>query len=129
MPQDNDGDPPGNPWGARNSSPPDLSQIAARCLRPYKTRLPGGNPSVFFSLLSIFVVGVLTWSTFYTGPSDSVAVVQRWGKHIKNVTPSLYFKPSLGIDAFSVVPFKRQLKQEFCFSSFGATRGIFIRNA
>jgi len=54
-------------------------------------------------------------------PSDSVAVVQRFGKYLKEVPPGLHFKLPLGADLATVVPVKRQLKQEFGFTTPGAT--------
>lgn len=118
MPQNND--PPGNPRGAGNNAPPDLIQY----LGQVQTLLPGGSPSVFFIFLSIFVVGILAWSTFYTVPSDSVAVVQRFGQYLKDVSPGLHIKLPLGIDSARIVPVKRQLKQEFGFTTPGATDPI-----
>jgi membrane protease subunit HflK len=46
--------------------------------------------------------------------------VQRFGKYLKNVPPGLHLKLPMGIDTASVVPVKRQLKQEFGFSTPGA---------
>ena len=60
------------------------------------------------------------WTSYYTVPSDSVAVVQRFGKYIYNVPSGLHFKLPLGIDTAKIVPVKRQLKQEFGFSTPGA---------
>jgi membrane protease subunit HflK len=54
-------------------------------------------------------------------PSDSVAVVQRFGKYLKEVPPGLHFKLPFGIDLATVIPVKRQLKQEFGFGTPGAT--------
>ena len=48
-------------------------------------------------------------------PSNSVAVVQRFGKYLKDVPPGLHFKLPVGIDVATIVPVKRQLKQEFGF--------------
>ena len=67
------------------------------------------------------LVGLGAWTAYYTVPSDSVAVVQRFGKYLKNVPPGLHFKLPLGIDAATIVPVKRQLKQEFGFTTPGAT--------
>jgi membrane protease subunit HflK len=61
------------------------------------------------------------WTGFYTVPSDSVAVVQRFGKYLKEVQPGLNFKLPLGVDVATIVPVKRQLKQEFGFTTPGAT--------
>ena len=60
------------------------------------------------------------WTAFYTVPSDSVAVVQRFGRYQKDVSPGLRFKLPLGIDRATIVPVKRQLKQEFGFATPGA---------
>ena len=69
-----------------------------------------------FLVLSFLVV----WTSYYTVPSDSVAVVQRFGKYIKEIPPGLHFKIPLGVDTATIVPVKRQLKQEFGFSTPGA---------
>jgi len=47
--------------------------------------------------------------------------VQRFGKYLKEVPPGLHFKLPLGIDAATIVPVKRQLKQEFGFTTPGAS--------
>jgi membrane protease subunit HflK len=89
-------------------------------LRQGQGRLRDGMRSgITFVVLAL--VGLGAWTAYYTVPSDSVAVVQRFGKHLKNVPPGLHFKLPLGIDAASIVPVKRQLKQEFGFTTPGAT--------
>jgi membrane protease subunit HflK len=50
-----------------------------------------------------------------------VAVLQRFGRYLKEVPPGLHFKLPLGVDAATIVPVKRQLKQEFGFTTPGAT--------
>jgi len=82
--------------------------------------LSGGSPRGFFliAILALAVYGL--WSAYYTVPSDSVAVVQRFGKYLKQVPPGLHFKLPLGIDTTTIVPVKRQLKQEFGFATPGA---------
>ena len=67
------------------------------------------------------VAGVLAWTAYYTVPSDSVAVVQRFGKYVKNFPAGLHFKLPLGMDAATNVPVKRKLKQEFGFTTPGAS--------
>ena len=69
----------------------------------------------------VVLAAVIMWTTYYTVPSDSVAVVQRFGKYYKQVQPGLHFKLPLGIDSATIVPVKRQLKQEFGFETPGAT--------
>ena len=77
----------------------------------------GGLPGALLLLLLAAVV----WSSIYTVPSDSVAVVQRFGKYLKEVNPGLHFKLPFGVDVATILPVKRQLKQEFGFSTPGAT--------
>ena len=73
-------------------------------------------------LLAVLVlIGIGTWTAYYTVPSDSVAVVQRFGRYQTEVPPGLHFKLPLGIDVATIVPVKRQLKQEFGFATTGAT--------
>jgi len=61
------------------------------------------------------------WTGFYTVPSDSVAVMQRFGKYVVTVPPGLHLKLPLGIDVATIVPVKRQLKQEFGFTTPNGT--------
>jgi membrane protease subunit HflK len=70
-------------------------------------------------LAVLALAGLGAWTAYYTVPSDSVAVVQRFGKYLKDVPPGLHFKLPLGIDAATIVPVKRQLKQEFGFTTPG----------
>jgi membrane protease subunit HflK len=82
--------------------------------------IPNGSPR---SLILLGLTGLAAfgaWSSYYTVPSDSVAVVQRFGKYHANVPPGLHFKLPLGIDVATIVPVKRQLKQEFGFATPGA---------
>ncbi|MFC3193261.1 FtsH protease activity modulator HflK [Marinicella sediminis] len=75
-----------------------------------------------FGLISLlFVMSITVWSAVYTIPSDSVAVVQRFGKYLTVVSAGLHVKLPFGIDRVSIVPVKRQLKQEFGFKTPGAT--------
>ena len=80
-----------------------------------------GGPRGAVILVVLVLGAVMAWTAFYTVPSDSVAVVQRFGKYLKVVPPGLQFKLPLGVDAATIVPVKRQLKQEFGFKTPGAT--------
>ena len=106
------------PTGKENNTGYDGDVLAAvvdqiRRAAPQGPRLIG--------LVALFIVGItFLWTAYYTVPSDSVAVVQRFGKYLKEVPPGLHFKVPLGVDIATVVPVKRQLKQEFGFSTPGA---------
>ncbi len=86
-----------------------------------KRSAPTDDPRGVLLFAAAAFVGLALWTAFYTVPSDSVAVVQRFGAYLKEVPPGLHFKLPMGIDTTLVVPVKRQLKQEFGFSTPGAT--------
>ena len=108
--------------GPRGSgaNPPDLDDLIRNGLDRLKQNLPAGGPRGVFILVVLSLVGLGFWTAYYTVPSDSDAVVQRFGKYLKNVPPGLHFKLPLGIDTATIVPVKRQLKQEFGFTTAGA---------
>lgn len=78
--------------------------------------LPPGTRWLWLLTLGAACVALL-WTSFYTVPSDSVAVVLRLGKYHAQVPSGLHAKLPLGIDAITIVPVKRQLKQEFGFAT------------
>ncbi len=94
--------------------PPDLSELLAG-LFPSVRRLS------FELLVLMAALSAGIWSSVYTVPSDSVAVVQRFGQYLRMVDPGLHFKLPLGVDVATILPVKRQLKQEFGFSTSDAT--------
>jgi membrane protease subunit HflK len=108
----------GGPWGS-GGTPPDLESLARQGRDQLRQLLPGGGSRGLIALLVLLGLGI--WTAYYTVPSDSVAVVQRFGKYLKEVPPGLHFKLPLGIDAATIVPVKRQLKQEFGFTTPGAS--------
>ncbi len=87
----------------------------------FRQIMPNGNPFGIFFIIVFVLAAWGVWTAYYTVPSDSVAVVQRFGKFLKEVQPGLHFKLPLGIDTETIVPVKRQLKQEFGFTTIGAT--------
>ena len=109
----------GGPRGA--GSAPDLEDLLRQGMARFGQMMPGGRASGVFVLAALVLVGLGLWTAYYTVPSDSVAVVQRFGKYLKDVPPGLHFKLPLGIDTATIVPVKRQLKQEFGFTTPGAT--------
>ena len=110
----------GGPWGRGNSPGPDIEDLVRQGQARLKQFMPSGSPSGVFVLAIVALAGLGAWTAYYTVPSDSVAVVQRFGKYLKDVPPGLHFKLPLGIDVATIVPVKRQLKQEFGFTTPGA---------
>ena len=107
--------------GRRGTPSTDIEKMLREGQDRFNRIVPSGGPRgpVVLALLALVALGA--WTAYYTVPSDSVAVVQRFGKYLKEVPPGLHFKLPLGIDAATIVPVKRQLKQEFGFSTPGAT--------
>ena len=109
----------GNGDGGRRRGEPDLERMIRQGKAQLQQMLPGGPHTVIIAAV-LLLAGLSAWTAYYTVPSDSVAVVQRFGKYLKDVPPGLHFKLPLGIDVTTTVPVKRQLKQEFGFTTPGA---------
>jgi len=109
--------------GSRRGNRPgsELEQLIGQGQAGLKQIFSGGGPFRGFVIIPILLILFGAWTAYYTVPSDSVAVVQRFGKYLKDVQPGLHFKFPLGIDVATIVPVKRQLKQEFGFATPGAT--------
>jgi len=125
MARQDDGRRPGNPWGSKGNSGKgksgtDVEDLVQQGQDRLKRMIPGGSPRGFIILAILILTGLGAWTSYYTVPSDSVAVVQRTGAYLKEVPPGLHFKLPLGIDEATIVPIKRQLKQEFGFTTPGA---------
>jgi len=121
MPSQNTDGGGGSPRTSRAPSPPDLEGLVRQGQDRLKQLLPGGGLGGVIVLAILAVVGLGAWTAYYTVPSDSVAVVQRFGKYVGDVQPGLHFKLPFGVDTATIVPVKRQLKQEFGFTTPGAT--------
>ena len=109
----------GGPWGSGSKRGSDIDDLIRQ--DRLKQFISGGGARRLIVLAAIVLVGLGAWTAYYTVPSDFVAVVQRFGKYLKDVPPGLHFKLPLGIDVATILPVKRQLKQEFGFATPGAT--------
>ena len=69
----------------------------------------------------IILALIVVWTSYYTVPAESEAVVLRFGRFLKIVEPGLHFKIPLGIDEYTEVQTRRQLKLEFGFYTAGYT--------
>lgn len=79
------------------------------------------NPKWLLIIPVIILLIIGLFSSFYTVRSDSVAVVQRFGKFKYIADRGLHFKLPYNIDVATLIPVRRQLKLEFGFSTPGAT--------
>jgi membrane protease subunit HflK len=59
----------------------------------------------------------LIWTSYFTVPADSIAVVQRFGKYIGTAEPGLHFKIPGGVDEVTQIPIRRQEKLEFGYGT------------
>lgn len=144
--KNNKNKPLGNGWQPdapkQNNGPPDLDDIIREQkeklqnifgLNQGKKRGGGGGgsggsninlPGGFLPILGIgalIAIVLFVFTAYYTVPSDSVGLVTRFGKYVKEEPAGLHFKIPWGADEVVIVPVKRQLKQEFGFSTQGAT--------
>src|SRR5579864_3521113 len=119
-PQNGDGG-RGGPWASGPEPGSNLEHLIRQGQGRLREIMPGGGSRRVSVLAILALVVIGAWTAYYTVPSDSVAVVQRFGKYLTDVPPGLHFKLPLGIDAATIVPVKRQLKQEFGFATPGAT--------
>jgi membrane protease subunit HflK len=103
------------------AGPPDIEELFRSGRDRFKRAMDGGGPRRLILAAIIALLVIVAWTGYYTVPSDSVAVVQRFGKYLDNVPSGLHFKLPLGIDVATIVPVKRQLKQEFGFATPGAS--------
>ncbi len=72
-------------------------------------------------LAVLIVVPFLLFTTYYTVPTESVGIVQRFGRFTSIEQPGLHFKLPLGVDEVTIVPVLRLLKLEFGFGTPEAT--------
>lgn len=86
----------------------------------FNLKLPGGSFQILM-VAGLVAAALFVYTGIYTVPSDSVGLVTRFGKYLKEQPAGLHFKIPWGADDVTIVPVKRQLKQEFGFGTRGAT--------
>ena len=88
---------------------------------PRDIPVPRFDPYVLLWGLAVILAIIFVRTSIYTIEPQSEGVVLRFGQYLKIATPGLRFKVPFGVDRVSIVPVKRQLKQEFGFKTSGAT--------
>ncbi len=68
----------GGPWGRGTPSGLDFEDLVRRGQEQLKQLMPSGSPRGVIVLAVLALLGLGVWSAFYTVPSDSVAVAQRF---------------------------------------------------
>lgn len=90
--------------------------------QPTEIRIPDFfRRGIIITVVIIILVLVGLVTSIYTVPAESQGVVLRFGKFEKIVEPGLRAKLPFGIDQVYVLPVRRQLKQEYGFSTPGGT--------
>ncbi len=97
MPSQNGNGGLGGRWGSGAKSGSDIEDLVRRGQDRLKRILPSGDLRSVIVLAVLALAGLGAWTAFYTVSSDSVAVVQRFGKYLKEVPPGLHLKLPLGI--------------------------------
>jgi len=84
-----------NPGGGSPRRPgSELEEMILQGQERIKQMVPVGSSRGRMGIAIIVLVGLAAWTAYYTVPSDSVAVIQRFGKYLKEVPPGLHFKGS-----------------------------------
>ncbi len=115
MPADQGNGRPGGPWNRGGKPAPDIENLIRQGQDRLRRLLPSGGSRGIILLGLVALVAMGAWTSYYT-----VSVVQRFGRYLEEVPPGLHFKLPLGIDTVTIVAVKRQLKQEFGFTTPGA---------
>ncbi|MEJ2123196.1 MAG: protease modulator HflK N-terminal domain-containing protein, partial [Alphaproteobacteria bacterium] len=89
MPSQNSNGGRGGPWGSGAEPSSDLENLVRQGQDRLWQFLPSGSPHGLIFLAVLSLLGLGAWSAYYTVPRDSVAVVQRFGKYLKDVPPGL----------------------------------------
>ncbi|MFC1697191.1 FtsH protease activity modulator HflK [Nanoarchaeota archaeon] len=78
------------------------------------------GPKIALGGIGAIFLGVGVFSSIYTVGTDSVGVVQRFGKYTTTTDPGMHFKLPYGIDKVTNVPIKKIQKLEFGFRTLKA---------
>jgi len=92
MPSQNSNGGRGGPWDNEVKPGSVIEYRVRQGQDRLKQIMQSGGPRRAIVLAVLALVGLSAWTAYYTVPSDSVAVVQRFGKYLKDVPPGLHFK-------------------------------------
>ena len=79
----------------------EIEEIIRQGQERLKQLISGGGARGRTGFVIVILLALAAWSAYYTVPSDSVAVIQRFGKYLKDVPPGLHFKLPFGADVAS----------------------------
>jgi membrane protease subunit HflK len=96
MPMENDPNGRGGPSTGRGP-PPDIEELLRRGRSRLQGFLPGGGSRALIVAALLVGIVLLLWTSLFTVPSDSVAVVQRFGRYVEVVPAGLHVRLPLGV--------------------------------
>ena len=113
---------PGGPWGGGRKPGSDIEDLVRQGQDRLRQILPTGG----------LRLAIIPCRSRCGGPGSHGRPItlcratrllscNAFGKYLKDVPSGLHFKLPLGVDVATIVPVKRQLKQEFGFATAGAT--------
>lgn len=92
----------------QRSTGPDLDEF----LSQFKgLKFPGSSVAIFLLVLGI----IIAYSAIYTVQTSEVAVIQRFGKHVRTEKPGLHIKWPSPIERATLIPVERIWREEFGF--------------
>ncbi|MDG1974888.1 MAG: hypothetical protein P8I39_00005, partial [Akkermansiaceae bacterium] len=75
--------------------------------------------------LGLIIPGIIVlagaFTSYFTVPTDSEAVVLRFGKYNRTAAPGLNFKLPFWFETKEIIPVERRLKMEFGYGTAGST--------
>ncbi|OQX91654.1 MAG: HflK protein [candidate division Zixibacteria bacterium 4484_95] len=85
-------------------------------IEDYLRKIPRRKKGGFILIgISVIIIIIFFVTTFYSVGTESVGVIQRFGKYTRTTQPGLHLKLPFGIEKATKVPVTRILSQEFGF--------------
>ena len=78
------------------------------------------SPRLLLIIPAIIVLAV-AFTSYFTVPADSEAIILRFGKFNRTAAPGLNFKFPFWFETKEIIPVERRLKMEFGYGTRGAT--------
>ena len=100
--------------------PCEATKIVMKNINLFNVRSGNADPKIIAVGVLVFLAMVLGQAAVYSVPTESVAVVTRFGKFTKETNPGLHFMIPF-VDKYQLVAKKRQQKHEYGFGTPGAS--------
>ncbi len=81
----------------------------------YDAKKIAGWGAILTKVILFTLLLIPTWTSWYTISPESVGIVIRFGKFVRQAKPGLNFKMPWPVEQVTKVPVQRQLKEEFGF--------------